>query len=668
MDAETLKHLKEENPSTFHSQILEDTRALVSISRRKMTEYYPQWDKNDDIYRCILQRDKSDVAAFERKEPEKMVVPITYAQIQTFIAFCVALYTQRDKIFELQGFTAEDDRPAKIGEALLERDLSKNKFLLVLVQWLLDVARFGIGVNKCSWSVEKQLVRTQVQKPGTSFLGMRISKGTSTEELVWATAYAGNRLANISPYRFFPDVRLPLTRFQEGEFCASEDLYSVSQLKQWEREGVVAGVDHIKPLGKDIAQDRGYRWDTGLDPGGALTQGAGIKGDGQTKKTVIITECQRTIIPSQYEVDGEPLGEEDYPKKYVIWTANDNRVIKCEPMEYLHNEFTYSIGQFVYDNNVLLSAGLSDVIDQLQSVISWLVNSRITNVRKIIGDKLIVNTSAVNMADIKNRSPVIRLTASATGDIDRHIKQLKLEDVTVQHIADVKEIHGILKVVTGITDSILGEVRPGKRSATENRNTTTGAATRLRLAAATLFTGGLEPLARQMLSNLRDGLDEETYVRVAGMKGQATPEFIKVSKKDLVGHYDFEVFDGTLPSDRYHNAQALEQLVAGLDPQTAMFLGFDLKKLIMEALQLRGIRNPERFELQPNAAQAQNPNIIAPGVAGAPTGAGQPGSPVPALGPGGPSSGLPGTLPESLLSLAPSAVGTGGNGGSARRF
>jgi hypothetical protein len=181
---------------------------------------------------------------------------------------------------------------------------------------------------------------------------------------------------------------------------------------------VVAGVDHIKPLGKDVACDRGYRWDTGLDPGGALTQGAGLKGDGQTKKTIIISEVQRTIIPTQYEVDGEPLGEEDYPVKYNMWIANDNRLIKCEPLNYLHNEFTYSMAQFVYDNNVLVSAGLSDVIDQLQATISWFINSRITNVRKVIGDKLVVNTQYVNMTDLQQRRPVIRLTGAASGDIE----------------------------------------------------------------------------------------------------------------------------------------------------------------------------------------------------------------------------------------------------------
>lgn len=669
MDATIANELNQEQHTPFHAQILQDSKALLTFSRRKMAEYYAEWDKNDDVYRCLLKRDKEDVLASDRKEPEKMVVPISFAQIQTFVAFCYSLYSQRERMFELAGFTAEDERPAKIGEALLARDLAKNKFDALLVQWLLDIARFGVGVVKCSWVTEQKLVRAEVTTPGTTFLGMAISKPRTEERLEWATSYEGNNLTNISPYRFFPDTRLPLTRFQEGEFCASEDVYSVSQLKQWETEGVVAGVDFIPQYSKDLFAERGYRWDPDIDPGDALTAGTGVRGDGQAKRTVIITELQRTIIPSQYKVEDKPIGPETYPVKYNIWIANDKRIIKCEPMNYLHNEFTYAIGQYSYDNNVFVSRGLSDVIDQLQSVISWFVNSRITNVRKVIGDKLIVNTSMVNMTDLQQRRPVIRLTGAATGDIDRYIKQLPLQDVTTNHIADVKEIHGILKIVTGITDSLLGEVRPGRRSATENRNTTAGSANRLRTTAAVLFVSGLVPLARQMLSNLRDGLDEATFVRVMGMKGQATPEFIQVSKKDLVGHYDFEIFDGTLPSDRAYTAQALEDLVAKLGPQGCAMLGLDFKKLMMEALQLRGVRNPERFELTPEQQQQQqqqllqqNANASAANPADGTSGASSP------VGPTGPTSGVSGALQQSLLPSPAGGFGAGGNGGNSGGF
>lgn len=665
MDDLIAKQLNEEDHTDFHKQMLEDSKALVNISRRKMNTFYATWDKNDEVYRSIRAREKSDLAASERGEPEKMIVPISYAQIQTFVAFCFSLYSQRDNFFELSGFTAEDEKPAKIGEALLQRDLSKNLFEAKLSQYLLDVARFGIGILKTSWVTEQALVKTQVEIPAKTFLGVQIGSARTEEQTSWTTSYEGNRVVNISPYRFFPDVRLPFTRFQEGEFCASEDVYSFSQLKQWEKEGVVAGVDYIKPLSKDIAIDRGYRWDTYNDPGGSIIPGAGVRGEGQTKRTVIITEIQRTIIPSMYKIGEEPLGPEDYPVKYNIWYANDNRVIKCEPLGYIHNEFTYSLGQYTYDNNTLVSSGLSDVIDQLQNVISWFINSRITNVRKVIGDKLIVNPAYVNMNDLKERKPVIRLTGAAAGEIDKYIKQLQLTDVTVTHISDVKNIHDILKTVTGITDSILGEVRPGKRSATENRNTTAGAANRLKTIAAILFTSSLEQMGRQMLSNLRDGLDAKTYVQITGMKGQSTPEFIQVSKQDLVGHYDFEVFDGTLPSERYLTAQALEELVTELlgNPQLAVMLGFDVKKMILEILELRGVRNPERFQLSSQDQQMQQMQQQAQlnGQPNPTNGSGQ----APAGGNGTPPSGSPGTLPESLLPIlagSPGGRGTLSNG------
>src|ERR1035438_5074290 len=650
MDEKIAKALGEAEPTAFHRQVLEDTRALVSISRRKMTEYYPCWDKNDDVFRAIRQRDKTDIAANERGEPEKMVVPTSFAQIMTFVTFLHTLYTQRDRFFELQGFTAEDDRPSKVGEALLARDLSKNIWEAVLFQFILDIGRFGLGIIKTSWVKEEQMIKKVVDTPPLSLMGFQLRAGGRSEVEEWGVAYAGNKLINVSPYRFFPDVRLPLSRFQEGEFCASEDIYTMSQLKQWEKEGVVAGVDHIKPLGKDIASDRGYRWDTGLDPGGALTQGAGIKGDGQTKKTVIVTEVQRTIIPSEYEIDGEPLGDEDHPTKYNIWVANDNRIIKCEPLGYLHNQFTYQIAPYVFDNNVLVSGSLADVIDQLQSVISWFVNARITNVQKVIGDKLIVNPAMVNMVDLQQRRPVIRLTGAFSGDIDRAIKQLQLVDVTSSHIKDVKDLSDILKMVTGITDSLLGEVRPGKRSATENRNSTSGAASRLKTLASVIFRFAIEPMGRQMLSNLRDGLDEETFVRVMGMKAQLTPEFIKVDKTDLVGHYDFEIFDGTLPSERHLTAQALEGLVETFmqNPQAAAYFNLDPKKLLFEVLQLRGVHNPERFEIQ----QPPNVNPGQPNPSG-----GQPGGLPPDAGPGGQPQGDAGALPQSPLSLLAGAAG-----------
>ena len=637
MDPRIAKELSKEDQTPFHKQILSDTKALVSISRRKMMEYWPRWDQSDEVFRGVRERDRADIAAWERGEPEKMVVPLSYAQVQTFVAFCYSLYTQRDRLFELVGFTPEDERPAKVGEALLARDLRWNRFEAKLMQFLLDVARFGIGIMKVSWTREtaKGTVRGE-ESPPVEYLGTRLGSLMPPETEGEVVRYEGNVITNISPYRFFPDVRLPLSRYQEGEFVASEDLYSYSQLKQWQVDGEVAGIEHIPPIGKDIAVDRGYRWDTGLDPGCALTVGAGIRGDGQSKKPIIITEVQRTLIPAEYEVEGEPLGPEDYPVKYLIWMANDQRIIKCEPLAYAHNEYTYAVAPFIYDNNQFMPFGLSEVIDRLQDVITWLINARITNVRKVISNYLVVDPNMINMEDLQQRKPVIRLKAAAAGGVDRYIKQLVVQDVTQSHITDARFLQEVMQIVTGVNDTILGQFQPGRRSATEHRNVASGAAARLRTVAEVVWYLALEPMARQMLSNLREGLESETFVRLLGTK--ADPSFIQVSKRDLIGRYDFEVFNGSLPSERHYTAQVLSELFQTLmrSPDAAMFFGVDPKKLLFEILRLRGVKNPEQYAT---------------------------GTPTTTTGPAGPTPGVQGTVEQPILSPLARLAVQGGAGG-----
>ena len=145
-----------------------------------------------------------------------------------------------------------------------------------------------------------------------------------------------------------------------------------------------------------------------------------------------------------------------------------------------------------------------------------------------------------------------------------------------------------------------------------------------------IWTQGFDPLGRDLLSNLRDGLDIEQLVRVIGLQAvQPTSpysvnardmaQFLTVSKKDLVGNYDFEALDGTLPSEKGVTSSMLQELLIGIltNPQAAAILGLDARALMTEIAELNDIRNPERFFLQPTqqqamlgiAAQAQNPEM-----------------------------------------------------------
>jgi hypothetical protein len=614
MDEEIARQLAEETQPEWATELLNSTRDLVDMSRRKMATYYTRWDANNDVYRGYREQDTQDKKAKDRKEPEKMVVPVTYSQTQTFVSFLFALYTQRDRFFELSGTNERSHQAAKNGEALLQRDLVFNLIEAKLYQLLVDIARFSMGVMKVSWVRKTQWVNEEIQIPAPSLFGFKLGANRIETQRVLATKYLGNELFNVSPYRFFPDVRLPLTRFQEGEFCASEDEFSYVQLEALEADGVIAGLEHVKDLTKQRVEDRG----------GVRIQGFTVPdefGANQKRRgTVIITEVQRVITPSKFELDGRPLDKNNNrPTKYLIWYANDGRIVRFEPLGYLHDEFTYTVAQFSPDNNEFLGMGLADTIDQLQSVITWFINSRITNVRKVIQNFLVVDTTGVEIRDLENRNPVIRLKADVGGrGIDRYIKQLNVTDVTTNHIGDAKFLQDLVQLTTGINENMLGQVSTGRRSAREMQNTFTSAVNRLKMTGVLIFRSCLEPMGRQMLSNLRDGLDEAVMVKLLGVNNTIKDQagFKPVSKMDLVGSYDFDVFDGTLPSEKAAAATVFEELIKAFasNPQAAIALGIDPKAVMIEWMELRGVRNTERFFL----SQPPAPGVLTPPVPGQP--------------------------------------------------
>ena len=608
MDPRFATQIAEEELTEFHKVLLLKCKNLVDMSRKYMQSYYSIWDHNYDVYSGVRQRDKEDQQSIERKEPEKMVVPLSFAQVQTFTSFCASLFTQRERIFEFIGTGEEDHRAAKVAEALVHRDLTVNVFESRLDQFLTDLAVFGLGVFKLAWVREMRMKEMVIDVPPPMALGQPMFSQSQKMVITQpATSFLGNRIVNVSPYSFFPDVRMPLGRFQEGEFVASEDIYCMTDLYQWQFEGLIVGLEHVKPYKGDTDVERLRSNHLSRALAHQSSPGSTISSEHTSAGTTIVTEVQLMLIPKLFTVgEGDnveyPFGDSEVPEKWLVWYANDNRIINIEKLDFDHGSYTYDLAEFCGNNHKLVNIALCDIIDKLQDVQSWLINTHVTNVRKVVGDKLIVDPSRVEMADLKERRPVIRLSKNAAGtNINEVVQQLKVTDVTARHMDDANSLHGLIQVTTGINDNALGQYFSGRRTATEARNANSGAAARLKKTATLIFRNALEPMARKMVSNHKQGLDESTYVQVLGELSDPMTfmQFIEVSREDLVGSYDVEVFDGTLPSERAVQAQALEDFLLAIlgQPAAALMLGYDPMKLVEEWLELRGIRHPGRFKL-----------------------------------------------------------------------
>ena len=631
---------------TDFAQTLKD---LLQMSRTEMKKYYDQWDYFDQVYRGERKVDQQDVKARARGEPEKMIIPLTFSQVETFCSFGYSTFNQRDTFYSFIASGQEDEQPAKMAEALLEQNLTYNKFKATkLNQMLTDAAKYGLCVTKESWTNDEVPEVTQVPDMEASAevradMAQPVQPKMKTE-VKYNSKYQGNKIVNVSPYRFFPDCRLPLTRWSEGEFAADEVEESKVRIQELESKfGLVAGSEFVSQLGEQSFDGRRL---TFFNKAGSATATNPVQND----RYYLLTEYQIKINPSQVKIDGDKVINKDVncEQVYLVWVLNDDRIVRISEAGYAHEEFSYNVAQFFDDQGRFINLGLCEVLSALQDTATWFLNSRIASVRKTIFNQLVVDPAGVEIDDIVKRSPVIRLKQGRAGSgVDTWVKQLQVNDVTQGHLQDVNMLQGLAQNASGINENLLGQFSPGRRSAKEASNVANYAASRLIKILACIWESSLAPMGKKMLSNLRQGLDLPTLVRMYGQintqrdmtsanalfqqvppmapppqPGMPAPapmyQMKAVTKADIVGSYDFNVFNGTLPSQRQAMASVLLEYLqtAMKDPRITMLTGLDPTLMLLEAFELLGIKNVQRFQLTPQRLQQLMLMAQPPGNAG----------------------------------------------------
>jgi len=623
MDEKIQKLLSKKEIDPWHASLLSHVKMLVEKSARDMSQYYERWDRNRLTYRSRRELDEKDRRAAEKAEPVKMTLPLTYAQVETFVAYGVDMLLQRDQLFELRGTNQRGHETARVAEAILERDIRKSKPRTLLSQVLRDVSLCDLGVTKTAWVEHKEMQSVKIDMPAESAFGVEIQQQHSIYERRPVTTFQGNELTVVSPYHFFPDTRLPLSRFQEGEFCADEHFETYMSLKRLEAQGLVAGIDHVSSFKQDDWERRSSnRFDITSD---SFDEPATRKTNGE-KPTFVRTCVQVDIIPAKFIVDdatGETLGESKQPERWLIEYANDSRIIRAEPYYYPHGRFSYAIAQFTVDQHELLSESLADLVHYLQDVATYLINSHVTSQRKVIDNKLVGIPSALHMEDFSKNRPFVRVKKGYEGmPLDKLVHQLQVQDVTQNNIQEVNGIIGLIQQVTGMSPNLGGSFASGRRSAREVNAVNSSGLTRIRLVLGTFYEQFCIELGEQMIMNSREGLTEETYVKLVGdgaYELQSMNGYLNVTRDAIDGIYEFEQLDGTSPSERSDRAVALGELfmqMLGSDPVILQQLDYSLDALLREILLLRGVRHPERFKnselLKRGDPSAQQQPMLAP--------------------------------------------------------
>lgn len=593
-------------------------RERITMSRNAMSDRYAQWAENEDQFKAYIPtKDADELRKTARKSGEPQYttieVPYSYSIAMSMHTYFTSVFLARSPVLQWAGRHGESEMQIQAVEALMDYQLNVGQNVIPLFLWLFDPIKYSVGFVGTYWDKETVQCRKRVKQPKT-FLGMPIP---NTEEVVdiveEVVGYEGNRCYNIRPQDAFPDPRVTLWNMQKGEFFGRYVELSWSDVFSGAARGKYFGIDKLRKKKAQGSMER----DTGSSNSSELPNAddtfnyyrTGEQED-TARPFIKSYELFVRLIPSEWKLSNS--------KKEEIWvftfTDDDFMVFGIEPLGLYHGKFPVDVIEIEPDAYNLFSRSPLEVMKPINDAITWALNSHMYNVRSSLNNQLIYDPSMISSKDLENPSPGkrLKLKPAAYGrDVRTVVTQLQVGDVTRGHIGDMQIMAEMLQRMTGVSDNIMGVVNSGgRKTATEVRQSTTMGINRQKTNCEMISAMGFNPWAQKMLQQTQQFYDAEKKYRIVGDQANFAPNFAMVTPDSIAGFYDLIPVDGTLPVDRFAQANLWQMMLAQISKVPQIAGGYDLGRIFAYVASLAGLKNVQQFRLQ-----AQDPMALQKSVA-----------------------------------------------------
>jgi hypothetical protein len=590
--------------SDMHNKLLTLVMQKTQGSQTVLERRFSGWKDIDRTLTAYMESDKGelDVVNQDNRKPTTMVVPVSYATMETLLTYMVAAFGE-DPTFRYEGAGPEDTLGGILLELTIAQQCRRSKVLLDLHTMWRDSFAYGFGVGAVDYiNIHAyKTVKTEINE-FDNLTGKDVPTGNFASSRQRVTMYSGNTLHAIDPYMCLPDPDVPIHRVQDGEFFGYVDSTNLMSLLDVERssDGAYFNVKYLKEGNGKSKYNR--RSSTGREQ----RQGTGDDAPTITKPVDIINMYIK-LIPKDYG-----LGPSEYPEKWLISVAGDKFIVRAQPLGLDHDQFPISVVAPDYDGHSITPISRLETVYELQKTMDWLFKSHIANVRKAINDMLVVDPQLVNIFDLERPKPgkLIRLRRQAWGrGVKDAVMQLGVADVTRGHIADTGYITQIIRETTGAQDAVSGIRRHTSErvSAAEAQQTARGALSRLEKSARIAGMQAHQDIAYQMAFNTQQLMSDETFAKIIGEWGSVlAKDFgkdvstgrIPVSPKDIDIRFDVVPHDGSIPHSGDPNMWIqLFQVIAG-NPLLAQQI--DLVRVFKYGARMAGAKNLDDFIMKGN--------------------------------------------------------------------
>lgn len=576
--------------SDAHNKVMQKLTAMLKFSNDHMSTNFSRF-RNQELkvqaylhtqdYDELIETINSSKGA-ELPEPIQVTVPYTYATLHAAATYIATVLLGRKPIFPMMGVRSTSADSARYMETVIQSQLDANQGMERLWQHIWDSLLYGVAPVKIGW--EERRGKTMRMGPG----GVR----SFADEL----KYAGNVISAVDPYKFRPDPRVPLHEcYRRGDFMFDLIETSATTLLDMEKQNQYKWVREALAKRKSQSTRRNYE---NSNRGTFGARGAIDPKSLDVPDFVEVAEGTVRLVPKDWG-----LGDEDTSELWRFVWLPDCQIISAQPHGAIHEHHPYAVGEPTSLGHDFMSMSQAEMISVFQDVLSWLVTSRMENVRASVANSYIVDPSRIEMNDMRSSAigRIIRMKKSAMGlPVNDAIKQLNISDVTGGHFNDIQTIRLLADAATGVNDNLRGmQSNGGRRSATEARMSMQAGASRLSQLAMRLSGQSFAVMASQMVSNTQQWMPEEFWIEFTGDEGA---ESIKGDPNKLVGNFNYQISDGSLPLDKGALIDQWKEVMMAVAQDPELRQNWDINEIFRYVAVLGGAKNIETFKKQPMIA------------------------------------------------------------------
>ena len=567
--------------------------AMFKYGKDALRQYYAKWNLNElkvqayvpcQDYESVMKYLGSDVKGAVPPEPVQVVVPYTYATIHAAATFIAQILLGRRPVFPLMGIRGTTADSARYMEQAIQSHLDASRGFETLWQFIWDSLNYSFGALRCGWE----------NRDGPAIRIINGQRQQTTE-----TVFTGNVLSAIDPYRLAPDPRVPMHQCNvRGDFIFTAQDISGTVMRDMGKAGSFKWVDEAISKAKQMQSGRGGDQQDGWQSNRRMRIGEGatwLRNPQDVTGFYTLREGTVRIVPKDWK-----LGESDRSELWKFTWIENGPIVQAEPLGMIHQQHPYIIGEPTSFGHDFMSMSMLDMIGPFQDILSWLVSSRMENVRASISNQFIVDPARVDVNDIRSSTigRIIRMKQAAMGlPINEAIQQLLVQDVTQGHLTDIQTLRILADTITGVNDNMRGIQNPGgRRSATESRISMQAGGSRLSQLAIRLSAQGMQPLANQMILNVQQFMPDKMWIETTGDDGN--PLSRNLTPDMLVGSFNYQISDGTLPFDKTALLEVWKEIMMGVAQEPELRQAYSIPAIFRYVAELGGAKNIDSFKRQ----------------------------------------------------------------------